>query len=76
MVGSYDMIAWIHSSGRCGLSGSDWSMDVDLARSEGQPERDEGFSGPTEPAVGSTPSSVRGKRSRSHCPARPVTRGG
>lgn len=56
-VGSYDMLAWIHSSGLCGLSGSEWSvhtdvsMHVDLTRSEGRPERPAGFSGPTEPAV-------------------------
>ncbi|AWS41735.1 hypothetical protein [Streptosporangium sp. 'caverna'] len=53
-VGSYDLIAWIHSSGLCGLSGSDWSMNVDMIRSEGQPAREEGFSGPVEPAVGSS----------------------
>ncbi|WP_371779690.1 hypothetical protein [Streptosporangium subroseum] len=53
-VGSYDLIAWIHSSGLCGLSGSDWSMNVDMTRSEGQPVREEGFSGPMEPAVGSS----------------------
>ncbi len=51
-VGSYDMIAWIHSSGRCGLSGSGWSMYVDMTKSEGNPQREEGFSGPVEPAVG------------------------
>ncbi|WP_157518664.1 hypothetical protein [Herbidospora mongoliensis] len=53
-VGSYDLIAWIHSSGLCGLSSSDWSMHVDMTESEGEPSRDEGFSGPTEPAVGSS----------------------
>ncbi|MFI6598683.1 hypothetical protein ACIBHX_20695 [Nonomuraea sp. NPDC050536] len=51
-VGSYDLIAWIHPSGRCGLSGSGWSMHVDMTKSEGQPGREEGFSGPVEPAVG------------------------
>ncbi|ETK30911.1 hypothetical protein [Microbispora sp. ATCC PTA-5024] len=51
MVGSQNLIAWINSSGLCGLSGSGWSMHVDLTESEGQPEREEGFSGPVEPAV-------------------------
>lgn len=51
-VGSYDLIAWIHSSGRCGLSGTDWSMHIDLTESEGHLEREEGFSGPVEQAVG------------------------
>ncbi|UBU14574.1 hypothetical protein [Nonomuraea gerenzanensis] len=53
-VGSYDMIAWISSSGLCGLAGSDWSTHVDMVDSEGRLEREEGFSGPLEPAVGSS----------------------
>ncbi|WP_327581455.1 hypothetical protein OHA25_36475 [Nonomuraea sp. NBC_00507] len=53
-VGSHDLIAWIHSSGRCGLSDSGWSMYVDLTTSEGHPGREVGFSGPMEPAVGSS----------------------
>ncbi|MET8049261.1 hypothetical protein ABZU75_16850 [Streptosporangium sp. NPDC005286] len=53
-VGSYDLIAWIHSSGLCGLSGSDWSTYVDLTKSEGDPGREEGFSGPVELAAGSS----------------------
>ncbi|MER7366472.1 hypothetical protein [Nonomuraea wenchangensis] len=51
-VGSVDLIAWINSAGRCGLSGSDWSMYVDLTESAGQPSREDGFSGPMEPAAG------------------------
>lgn len=58
-VGSYDMLAWINSSGLCGLSSSEWSvhtdvsMYADLTKSEGRSERPEGFSGPVEPAVSS-----------------------
>ncbi|GII33856.1 hypothetical protein [Planotetraspora mira] len=58
-VGSYDMQAWINSSGLCGLSSSEWSvhtdvsMYVDLTKSEGHLERPEGFSGPVEPAASS-----------------------
>ncbi|MEU4511172.1 hypothetical protein AB0G05_16905 [Nonomuraea wenchangensis] len=51
-VGSVDLIAWISSAGRCGLSGSDFSMYIDLTDSSGQPSRDDGFSGPMEPAAG------------------------
>ncbi|MGW5157330.1 hypothetical protein ACWEPN_17825 [Nonomuraea wenchangensis] len=51
-VGSVDLLAWINSAGRCGLSGSDWSMYVDLTESSGHPSRDDGFSGPMEPATG------------------------
>ncbi|MGR6924190.1 hypothetical protein ACU635_58840 [[Actinomadura] parvosata] len=53
-VGSYDLLAWIHPSGLCGLAGSGWSMHVDLTRSEGQPQRADGFSGPMEPAASTT----------------------
>lgn len=53
-VGSYDLMAWIHTSGRCGLAGDGWSMYVDLTKSEGQPDREDGFSGPVEPAAGSS----------------------
>ncbi|NRQ34009.1 hypothetical protein HII36_19440 [Nonomuraea sp. NN258] len=54
VVGPYDMIAWINSSGRCGLSAADWTISADLINSEGRPERDKGFSGPVEPAVGTS----------------------
>ncbi|MFD0467851.1 hypothetical protein ACFQ0B_05700 [Nonomuraea thailandensis] len=50
-VGSYDLLAWIHSSGLCGLAGAGWSMHVDLTGSQGQPKREDGFSGPVEPAA-------------------------
>ncbi|MCK2213089.1 hypothetical protein MF672_004645 [Actinomadura sp. ATCC 31491] len=51
-VGPYDLTAWIHPSGLCGLSGPGWSMHEDLTRTEGDPARPDGFSGPTERASG------------------------
>ncbi|MEV0147071.1 MULTISPECIES: hypothetical protein [unclassified Nonomuraea] len=53
-VGSVDLTAWINSSGVCGLTGPGWSMSVDLTMSEGDPEREDGFSGPEEREVGSS----------------------
>lgn len=50
-VGSYDMIAWVNSEGHCGLSGSDWTLDLDLTANQGHPARQQGFSGPMEAAV-------------------------
>ncbi|GAB1818513.1 hypothetical protein [Herbidospora sp. RD11066] len=50
-VGSHDLIAWIHPSGLCGLAGSDWSMNIDLTKAEGQTTRENGFSGPLESAA-------------------------
>ncbi|MEV4807204.1 hypothetical protein AB0K18_45015 [Nonomuraea sp. NPDC049421] len=50
-VGTYDMIAWVNSEGHCGLSGADWTLDLDLTRSQGHPARQQGFSGPMEAAV-------------------------
>ncbi|NUW43896.1 hypothetical protein [Nonomuraea rhodomycinica] len=54
-VGSVDLTAWINSSGLCGLTGPGWSIYADLTRSDaGDPAREDGFSGPEEPEVGSS----------------------
>ncbi|MFI7537939.1 hypothetical protein [Streptosporangium sp. NPDC049376] len=56
-VGSHKLTAWIHPSGQCGLAGSsknmeaDWSMSSDMTRSSRDLMREEGFSGPLEPAT-------------------------
>ncbi|GLX93900.1 hypothetical protein [Herbidospora sp. NBRC 101105] len=64
-VGSYNLLAWINSSGLCGLSssaataGTDVNVYIDLTKSEGGLERPEGFSGPVEPTVSAYGTKVR-----------------
>ncbi|RVX47294.1 hypothetical protein EDD27_10221 [Nonomuraea polychroma] len=53
-VGSYDLVAWIHTKGVCGLSqqtDDGWSMSFPLNQSGTSTSTEEGFAGPTEPVM-------------------------
>lgn len=52
-VGSYDLAAWIHTKGVCGISqqaGARWSMSFPLTDPGTTTSRSEGFAGPAESA--------------------------
>jgi hypothetical protein len=53
-VGSYDLAAWIHTKGVCGLSQQSddgWSMSFPLDQAGTTTSTEEGFAGPTEPVM-------------------------